>query len=160
MIEKNPLDVLFKDIKRQIWESSQQELKRKALTQGRVHVPPRQSTYANPENWSLGRVIELVHASEGSLGYFQEYFHKLSPTARRLLPAAVGLVPVCQELVFGSFWIHPSFQAEPETDSEAEIRAIEARFLELMANYEAGEWDDDDVAAPQRVEWGFKGRQL
>jgi hypothetical protein len=137
----NPLDELFKDIKKELWLEDQ--AKKRAHSQGRVHVPPSQSTYANPQNWTLGRVIELVHANEGSLGCFQEYFHKLSPTARRLLPAAVGLLPICQELVWGDFWLHPKFQAPHEVESEAEIRAIQLRFQELMDNYAEGVWDEE-----------------
>jgi hypothetical protein len=125
MLSKNPLDLLFQDIKRQLAEEK--------LTP----LPPRpkpQSTYANPLNWRLGKVICLIHATEGSLGVFQEYFHKLSPSARRLLPAVAGLAVDRNELVFGDFWLHPHFNAcGPQDDSEAELRAITARFNELMA---------------------------
>ncbi len=138
MTMSNPLDVLFRDIKRELWQ--QEQLRLKAL---HLHPQPhhkKQSTYANPQNWTLGKVIELVHATEGSLGTFQEYFHRLSPTARRLLPAAAGLVSIQTELVFGDFWLHPKFQAPCETDTEDEISAIHARFNELLEQYE----DDDE----------------
>ena len=138
MTMSNPLDILFRDIKRELWQEEQKKLK--ALEQGRIHLPPRQSTYANPRNWTTGRVIELVHSEEGSLGTFQEYFHRLSPSARRLLPAAAGLPAVTSELVFGDFWLHPKFSAPSETDSEDEISAIHARFNELIQQYE----DDDE----------------
>lgn len=138
MLSNNPLDILFRDIKKELWQEEQKKLK--ALQQGRVRVPPRQSTYANPLNWTTGKVIELVHANKGSLGTFQEYFHRLSPTARRLLPAAAGLVAVQSELVFGDFWLHPKFQSPCEADSEDEISAIHARFNELIQQYE----DDDE----------------
>jgi hypothetical protein len=124
MLSKNPLDVLFRDISRQLAEEA-----RKPPTP----KPPRQSTYANPLNWRLGKVVCLIHATEGSLGIFQEYFHRLSPTARRLLPAIPGLAVDRNELVFGDFWLHPRFAAVgPQDDSEAELRAITARFNELM----------------------------
>ncbi len=127
---RNPLDLLFQDIKKELYLEA--EAKRKAIAHGRVHVPRRQSTYANPANWTLGKVVCLIHVTEGSLGVYQEYFHKLSPSARRLLPAH-GAAPVDRnELVFGEHWLHPKFQA-PEVDSEAEIRAITARFNELVA---------------------------
>jgi hypothetical protein len=126
----NPLDVLFRDVRRQLWRET--EAKRKAQTQGRVHVPRRQSTYANPQNWRLGKVVRLIHATEGPLGEFQEYFHKTSPTARRLLPAAPGLSVARDEMVFGDWWLHPKFSAPIEPDSEAELRAITQRFNELM----------------------------
>jgi hypothetical protein len=132
MKSKNPLDLLFQDITRQIAAERQ---KPRALPS-----PPLVSTYANPENWSLGKVVRLVHFSGETIGTFQEYFHKLSPTARRLLPAALGLEPIRDELVFGDYWLHPRFSAvEPKSDSEAEVRAIEARFRELMLDFESDE---------------------
>lgn len=126
----NPLDVLFRDIKKELY--LQELAQQKAKQQGRVHVPKRLSTYANPQNWTLGKTIELMHFEEGSLGKFNEYFHKLSPSARRLLPAAADAVAITSETVFGEFWLHPKFSA-PMTDSEVELQAIEARFHELLA---------------------------
>jgi hypothetical protein len=127
----NPLDLLFRDIKHELWLEEQRKAR-----EPKPPRPPVQSTYANPLNWRLGQVVSLIHATEGSLGNFQEYFHKLSPSARRLLPAHPAAVPVRSELVFGDFWLHPKFSAQSEPDSEAEIRAIEARFRELMDEYE------------------------
>jgi hypothetical protein len=128
MLSKNPLDVLFRDISRQIAAEQRSP---------KPPSPPRQSTYANPQNWRLGKVVCLIHATEGSIGVFQEYFHKLSPTARRLLPAVPGLPVDRNELVFGDFWLHPRFSAMgPQDDSEAEVRAITARFNELMEEFE------------------------
>ena len=123
----NPLDALFHDIKREIYQEQLAEARRPP-------EPPKPyvSTYANPLNWTLGQVIRLVHKTDGPLGNFQEYFHKLSKTARRLLPAAQGLEPVRDELVWGEFWLHPKFQAQPEPEGEAEIRQIIARFNELI----------------------------
>lgn len=124
MKSTNPLDVLFRDIQNQLAAEA-----RKPLPPPHLH---RQSTYANPENWRLGKVVRLVHIDEGSLGVFQEYFHKLSPTARRLLPAAEGLPVDRDELVFGDWWLHPKFQAAPEPESDLEVLAIWKRFNELM----------------------------
>lgn len=124
MLEKNPLDLLFKDIQREINLEARKP---------RVPSPPRISTYANPDNWSLGKVVLLVHVTEGSLGAYQEYFHKLSPTARRLLPANPAAPVDRNELVFGEHWLHPKFQAPLDPDSDAEVRAITLRFNELMA---------------------------
>jgi hypothetical protein len=146
MIEKNPLDVLFKDIKRDLWLEEQRKQRAKVVSL--VPPPPHLSTYANPLNWKTGRVIELIHQTEGSLGLFQEYFHKLSPTARRLLPAAAGLPASASELVWGEFWLHPKFQAMPEPEDAREIRAIEARFRELMDLWFSGQelpgWIDSE----------------
>src|SRR5271165_7605756 len=100
----NPLDLLFRDIKHELWLEEQ-----KKSHEPKAPKPPRVSTYANPLNWRLGKVVCLIHATEGSLGTFQEYFHNKSPTARRLLPAAVGLPVDRNELVFGDFWLHPHF---------------------------------------------------
>jgi hypothetical protein len=128
MLSKNPLDVLFRDIQRQINEESRKP---------RPPSPPRISTYANPANWRLGKVVCLVHVTEGTIGIFQEYFHKLSPSARRLLPAVPGLAVDRNELVFGDYWLHPQFSAvSPQDDSEAEVRAITSRFNELMEEFE------------------------
>jgi hypothetical protein len=129
MHSKNPLDILFRDIQREI---DAERLQARAAP-----LPPRISTYANPENWRLGKVVCLVHVTEGTIGNFQEYFHKLSGSARRLLPAAEGLMAVREELVFGDYWLHPQFSAvEPYQDSDAEVRAITLRFFELMDEYE------------------------
>jgi hypothetical protein len=130
---KNPLDLLCRDIQREIDAQKHHGKQRpdKPLT--------CQSTYANPENWSLGSVVSLIHATDGPIGLFQEYFHKLSPSARRLLPAAEGLQAVREELVFGDYWLHPRFTAlsHIEPDSEAEERAIRRRFTELMDEWDA-----------------------
>ena len=126
MSMKNPLDLLFQDIQRQLAAEARRprELKPK---------PPEISTYANPENWRLGKIVRLVHFSGETIGNFQEYFHKLSPSARRLLPAVEGLSPAHDELVFGDYWLHPQFSAVSlPQDSDDEVRQIEARFRELM----------------------------
>jgi hypothetical protein len=125
MKKMNPLDVLFRDIQRQM--NAENDLLRNEKPKA-----PEVSQYANPLNWTLGRVVELIHRDEGSLGNFQEYFHKLSPSARRLLPAGEGLTPTTTELVWGEFWLHPKFQAPAESDSEEEIKAVTLRFQELM----------------------------
>jgi hypothetical protein len=124
----NPLDVLFRDIKHELWLEEQRKAR-----EPRPPKPPVQSQYANPLNWRLGKVVTLIHATEGSLGNFQEYFHSRSPSARRLLPANPTALVDRSELVFGDYWLHPHFQGPPEPESETEIRAIEARFLELMS---------------------------
>lgn len=125
----NPLDLLFRDIKREL---ALEEIRKSK--EPKPPSPPRVSVYANPLNWRLGKVVCLIHATEGSLGNFQEYFHSRSPTARRLLPANPSAAVDRNELVFGDYWLHPRFQGpfEPEPDSDAEIRAITARFNELM----------------------------
>jgi hypothetical protein len=121
---KNPLDLLFQDIQR--------DLDREAQAKKHSRQSPVQSTYANPLNWTLGKVIRLVHHEAGALGSFQEYFHKLSPTARRLMPCDQSLPIDRDEMVWGEFWLHPKFQT-PQSDSEAEVHAIESRFYELMS---------------------------
>jgi hypothetical protein len=123
----NPLDLLFRDIRREMAADEARKLR-----EPRPPKPPVVSTYANPLNWRLGKVVNLIHATEGSLGNFQEYFHNRSPTARRLLPANPAATVDREELVFGDFWLHPKFQADPEPETDQEIRAIEARFKELM----------------------------
>jgi hypothetical protein len=124
MLSKNPLDLLFRDIQRELDAERRKP---------RVPSPPLVSTYANPENWRLGKVVALVHFSGETIGNFQEYFHKLSPSARRLLPAVAGLAADREELVFGDYWLHPQFSAITIlSDSDDEVRAIEARFRELM----------------------------
>jgi hypothetical protein len=123
---KNPLDLLFRDIQRDIERDLAAEARKPRSQQ------PWQSQYANPDNWTLGKVVCLIHATEGALGVYQEYFHKRSPSARRLLPANLHAPVDRNELVFGDHWLHPAFRA-PETDSEQEIRAITARFNELMS---------------------------
>jgi hypothetical protein len=119
----NPLDLLWNDLQRDL-----KELKQKPP----LKLQPLQSTYANPLNWTPKRAIELVHVSEGSVGIFREYFHSLSPSARRLLPAPVGTIADCSELVFGDWWLHPRNSGPPAPDSDEEVRAITKRFYELI----------------------------
>ena len=131
----NPLDLLFRDIKKEMELEAQRKDSAKRWSSGEAPV----STYANPENWIAGKIITVKHREAGILGNFQEYFHRLSPSARRLLPAAEGLVPCREELVFGDYWLHPKFSADsrPLEDSPEEIIAITRRFYELMSS-----WDD------------------
>lgn len=131
MFEKNPLDVLFKGIKKDL---ALEALRLQQLRSQVTPIRPSLSTYANPLNWTPGRAIQLIHASEGPVGVFREYFHKLSPTARRLLPAAGDVTPDTTELVFGDWWLHPRNSAPIIVDdTPAEEAAIRARFLELIA---------------------------
>lgn len=135
MLSKNPLDLLFKDIRRDLWEAQQT----KPLSKPQ---PPPLSTYANPLNWKVGRAIQIIHHSEGSLGVFLEYSHRLSPTARRLLPAPPDTTPQTSELVFGDWWLHPRNAAPGIVEDEAEISAIKKRFWELIQELE-DEIDED-----------------
>lgn len=131
MYEKNPLDVLFKGIKNDLRLEAlrKQELKNKV-----VPIRPCQSTYANPLNWTPGRAVELTHYEAGPVGVFREYFHKLSPSARRLLPAPTGTTPDISEIVFGDWWLHPRNSAPTvPDDTPAEEAAIRARFLQLIS---------------------------
>ena len=101
------------------------------------HLRPgcRQSIYRNPENWKLGKCIQIIHATEGTIGIFREYFHKLSPSARRLLPAPPGSIVDRNELVFGDWWLHPRFQAPLVREDDAEVRVITLRFNEMLEEY-------------------------
>lgn len=138
MPEKNLLEELFRGLKNDL------RLDAAKKSQSRWSVQPLKpslSTYADPQNWTPGRAIQLIHASEGAVGVFREYFHKLSPTARRLLPAPAGTTPDTTELVFGDWWLHPRNAAPPPPDdTPAEEAAIRQRFLELIAeDYEDAE---------------------
>jgi hypothetical protein len=93
------------------------------------------SIYANPENWRPGKCVQLIHATEGAIGIFREYYHKLSPTARRLLPAPAGSAVDRNELVFGDWWLHPRFQAPLVREDDEEVRALTLRFNELLEEY-------------------------
>lgn len=134
----NPLDILFRDIKKELWLEEQKKLRE----QKAKPKEPIRSTYEDPNNWKLGKVIELKHFSGESLGIFQEYFHLKVPSTRRLMPAAKGLVPASSELVFGDYWLHPQFSAPPAPvfgdDSD---EAIISRFCQLM-----DELDEKDLA--------------
>lgn len=131
MFEKNPLDVLFKGIKKDL---ALEALRQQQLRSQVTPIRPSLSTYANPLNWEPRRAVRIVHYTEGSVGVFREYFHKLSPSARRLLPAPAGTIPELDELVFGDWWLHPRNSAPIQhDDTPAEEAAIRARFLELIA---------------------------
>lgn len=127
----NPLDILFRDIKRQLYEERRE-------TEG--HLPPARpirkpevSTYAKPENWSPGLVVRLVHSTDGPVGTFREWFHSSAASCRRLLPCDASLAVDRDEVVFGDYWLHPHFQgpAAPQ-DTDQEILEIQRRFAELM----------------------------
>jgi hypothetical protein len=130
MQSKNPLDVLFQDLIRE-----QSKLRRSPPEPAK----PRVSTYANPDNWRLGKVVQIIHADGENIGVYQEYFHKSSLSTRRLLPANPAAPVDRSELVFGDHWLHPSFQSPLDPDSDAEVRALAARFNELMEDLETEE---------------------
>lgn len=124
----NPLDVLFKEMKRDQWlEAAKPPRPRQ----------PTVSTYANPDNWVPKRAVRLVHAETGPLGVYREYYHKASPSARRLLPAPNGTISDLDEIVFGDWWLHSrnSGPSAPLEDSPNEITAIRARFYELLEEF-------------------------
>jgi hypothetical protein len=127
----NPLDELFKHIKKEMHEEG--------IARSNLPRLPRISQYANPDNWRLGKVVQLIHAEEGAIGVYQEYFHNRSLSARRLLPAHPAAAVDRTELVFGDHWLHPHFQSPLDPDSDAEVRAITSRFNEIM-QYEE-DWD-------------------
>jgi hypothetical protein len=124
MLPTNPLDALFRDIQKDLREAGRKPPPKL--------VPLRQSTYANPLNWRPGKSVQIIHATEGAVGVFREYFHKMSPSARRLLPAPPGTAVDCNELVFGDWWLHPRNSAPLAPDTTAEVRALTARFNELV----------------------------
>lgn len=125
MIVKNPLDELFKEF-----------IREQSTPKPQVPKAPRVSTYANPDNWSLGKVIQIIHADGENIGVYQEYFHKSSSSTRRLLPANPAAATDRTELVFGEHWLHPHFQAPLDPDSDYEIRALVDRFNALMEDIE------------------------
>jgi hypothetical protein len=138
MFEKNPLDVLFKGIKKDL---ALEAIRKQQIRNQVQPIRSSLSTYANPLNWTPGRAVEIIHHSEGSCGVFREYFHKLSPTARRLLPATAGTAADTSELVFGDWWLHPRNSALAQhDDTPAEEAAIVARFYELINE----DWEDSE----------------
>lgn len=122
MVQRNILQWLEQDI---------YQARRKPAPSQHLKPSCPHSIYTNPLNWTPGKCVCLIHATEGQIGVFREYFHKLSPTARRLLPAPAGSVVDRSELVFGDWWLHPRFQAPLVRDNEEDVRALTSRFNEL-----------------------------
>ena len=129
MVMQNPLDILFKEVKRGIYEA-----KVRAERQVQEPVPKGTTLYSNPENWRPGRAVLLIESREHIiLGVFREYFHKRSATARRLLPAPDGTEHDLVELVYGEWWLSPRHQGPLVVeDSPDEIVAVKRRFHELL----------------------------
>lgn len=116
----------------------QQKIKVNVLYQKSTIAPRDVQQYVpqckRPE-WTPGRLIALVHqSSQGRrtyLGVFQELKSDLFK-ARRLVPSdaqAHGTLPV--EIVTQDYWLYPKVHVAA-ADSPDEVRAIEARFAELM----------------------------
>jgi hypothetical protein len=126
-MQNDPLAFLAQDAYREIH-------KKKPATQ-LIKPQCRQSIYRDPRNWKLGKCVQLVHITEGTIGIFREHFHRLSPTARRLLPAPAGTPIDRNELVFGDWWLHPRVTAPLVKDTEEEAHAISLRFNELIEEY-------------------------
>jgi hypothetical protein len=83
-------------------------------------------SYHDPANWSPSRFIHLLHndQSVGSLGFFQEFFHRSG--ARKLIPVAGEPLFYEVEIVSGGEWRGPHIcpLADPPTAGEiAHIRA-------------------------------------
>jgi hypothetical protein len=130
----NPLDILFKDIRRE-----QYEQERKRSLKLKPPTKPSETTYSNPLNWKPAKAILITHITEGPVGIFREYFHKSQPTTRRLMPAPIGTQAETEELVYGEWWLHPMRAAPLPPDSDEEIRAITQRFYELLDELETEE---------------------
>src|SRR6266404_2979218 len=98
--------------------------------------PPRPSKkktiYSMSENWTPGEVVYLIHESGQGLGYFQEFFHKMSPTARRLLPTKDYNYGKA-ELVKGNHWLSPHVKRPiPIQYTPHDLATMKARFKELL----------------------------
>jgi hypothetical protein len=83
-------------------------------------------SYHDPANWSPHRFIHLLHndPAVGSLGYFQEFFHRGG--ARKLIPVAAEPPFYEIEIVSGGEWRGPQQcpLSDPPTAGEvAHIRA-------------------------------------
>lgn len=88
--------------------------------------------------WTPTRLVALIHRSpqgrETYLGVFQELKSDLFK-ARRLVPSdktAHGALP--REVVTQDYWLHPQVHTAA-ADSPEEVRAIEARFADLLKEY-------------------------
>lgn len=113
------------------------QAKQVAVTVQPVAASPILRQCERPQ-WRETRLIALVHrASSGRetyLGVFQELKSDLF-SARRLVPSdktAHGSLP--REVVTQDYWLHPKVHVAA-ADSEAEVRAIEARFKELLREF-------------------------
>lgn len=89
-------------------------------------------------SWTPGRLVALIHLAPTGrrtyLGVFQELKSDLFK-ARRLVPAhqtAHGKLP--EEIVTKDYWLHPQVHIAA-ADSPDEVRAIEARFAELLREF-------------------------
>jgi hypothetical protein len=102
---------------------------------------PEPSPYANPDNWYVTGIVELIRQDNlediQPLGLFLEERYRLDPATRRLRPLVSNLdsvgtgVPRREEKVCGDHWDTPR-QHPIRRDTEQEIIALRQRFFELM----------------------------
>lgn len=122
-----------------------QLLLRSALHEARKRVTVQPAGAQQPlrqcqrPEWTRGRLLSVIYVCPQTsrrtyLGVFQELKSDLFK-ARRLVPSnqtAHGKLP--EEIVTQSYWLHPKVHVAA-ADSAEEVRAIEARFAELMKEF-------------------------
>jgi hypothetical protein len=102
---------------------------------------PVYDLYTNPQNWRTGEPVALVHRdrSTGRESFLGVFFslHNDRAHARRLVPSH-GTIKgaVRREVVVGDYWLHEQRALLEVEVSRRERKELEARFNELMAQYE------------------------
>ncbi len=124
------LKQLMQDIRKQA-RNKRQGIHLKGSSPHRTY-PSKRTIYSTKENWYPGQVVYLIHESGEGVGYFQEFFHKMSPTARRLLPTKDHHYGKA-EMVKGDHWLYPHVKRPiPIQYTPHDLATMKARFKELL----------------------------
>lgn len=118
-----------------------QKTKVKVVIERPLVKDPVYDLYTNPQNWRIGEPVSLIHRDlsgrETFLGIFVS-LHNDRAHARRLVPhhgAVHGKVQQ-REVVTGDYWLHEQSRCLDIEVSQRERGEIEARFRELISQYE------------------------
>lgn len=121
------LEDLLKSAKREAY--SRRAAREKVISH--KHIPLKQAEL----EWTIGKTVCLIHKAEDgtetALGIFVEH---LRGSSRWLRPTAETLSFDHQEIVTGSWWLHPSIREIP-VDTPHEVRAIRERFEMLIEEF-------------------------
>lgn len=86
--------------------------------------------FSNPENWTRGRGIALIHAeTQTLLGNFTEYLHIKRLGARKLIREEGPVLVSAVEEVSGSWWLGEERRPEPVQQWHEQRRCILHTYL-------------------------------
>jgi hypothetical protein len=118
-------------------------LQKKSRIQVKIERPlvkdPVYDLYTNPANWRAGEPVSLVHKGPDGREVFLGIFlsmHNDRAHVRRLVPAHATIQGAKREVVSGDYWLHEQVTYIAQEETARERAEIEARFKELMSQYD------------------------